>query len=243
MPDAIPGLMLSLDYYAIEQTNFVPGVSAQSILEGAAPGTVTRGNGIGPGGEDMIIEGYYYNKGQREMAGFEFGMHYELPKLAIGQLQFDLALARLDAFKVQVGDSDALVDIAGGYDRASDVFFSTGSLPKTRGQIGLSWSSNAWNASSRLNYMSGYDEMDSFGVATGDRVPSYFTTDLQVGYELGGKRGAKLAWLPVKGLQLALGARNVFNRDPPFVKIINSYNSSDNDVLGRYIYARIGVDF
>lgn len=45
------------------------------------------------------------------------------------------------------------------------------------------------------------------------------------------------------GTQYTLGVENAFDRDVPFVVYRNDYNSFENDLRGRYIYARLNLDF
>ena len=42
---------------------------------------------------------------------------------------------------------------------------------------------------------------------------------------------------------MSVGVDNVFDRKVPFLTVINDYNKYENDLRGRYVYARIGVDF
>ena len=242
-PKAIPGLTVSLDYYRIRQNDLIPGTDAQSVLNGDTPGRVTRGDGIGPAGEDLIVEAYAYNLGERNMEGYDFAVNYRLPKTAFGDIKLDLSLSRLAKFEIQRLGAPNKIDLAGGYDIAADSFFSAGALPKTRGLFAASWNNGPWGATTQINYMGGYDEMDYDGVATGSHIGSYVTTDLQASYSLGGKRGASPSWLPVDAMRFSLGVENLFDRDVPFVKLINGYNRFENDLRGRFVYARVAVDF
>lgn len=235
-PNAVPGLTVTLDAYEIKQTDFT-AFDPQATFNGTAPGTVTRGTDIGPGGEDAVLRTYYFNVNERSSAGYELSLNYALPALAAGRFDVDVGIARLEKYEVFGLVPGELVDLAGGYDPTAGTFFGTPTLPKTRAVLGLSWERGAWSASSQLHYMSRFRETED------SVIPSYSTTDVQVGYALGGDRGRAVSWLPVKGAQLTLGVENVFDRKVPFLTVINDFNRFENDLRGRFMYARLAVDF
>lgn len=235
-PHAVPGLTVALDAYRIEQKDFT-AFSPQSSLNGTAPGVVNaRGDDVGPGGQDLILTAYYYNLNHRGTEGYEASVNYAFPELAAGSFSIDLAVSQLTKFEVFGVVPGELVDLAGKYDPTAGSS-RTPALPKTRAALGLSWERGAWSASSQLRFMSSYRETDERS------IPSYATTDLQLGYALGGASGRPTAWLPVRAAQLTLGVANVFDREVPFLTVINGYNQYENDLRGRFVYARIGMDF
>jgi iron complex outermembrane receptor protein len=241
-PNAVPGLTVSLDYYRIKQADFSPGTtSPQGVLDGTAFGSSTYGNNIGPSGEDVIVETYFYNAGHRRSSGVELSVSYVLPEFAIGTFKVDVGLARLASFEVEDG-SGRLVDIAGSSDPAGGTFFSTVALPKTRGLVGLSWENGPWSAASQYSFMSSYGDLSPSGEPIDRKVPFYATADFQIGYTLG-DNGQAVDWLPTRAMRLTLGVENAFDRDVPFVVYRNDYNSYENDLRGRYIYGRVNLDF
>lgn len=241
-PDAVPGLTVSLDYYRIQQTDFVPGTtSPQGVLDGTANGTATYGTDIGPGGEDVIVQTYFYNAGRRRSSGYELSMNYAFPEFAFGKVSVDVGLTRMASFEVE--DSDGrLVDISGGYDPAGGTFFSTGALPKTRGLVGLNWERGALSVSSQYSFMTSYRDLSTSAEPIDRKIPFYATADFQVSYTLGDD-GHPVDWLPARAARVTLGVENAFDRDVPFVVYRNDYNSYENDLRGRYIYARLNLDF
>ena len=235
-PNAVPGLTISLDGYRIGQKDFT-AFSPQASLDGTAPGVINaRGNDVGPGGEDLILTAYFYNLNHRGTEGYEASVNYALPELAAGRFEVDLAVSRLAKFEVFGIVPGELVDLAGKYDPTAGSS-RTPALPRTRAALALSWERGPWSASSHVSFMSSYRETDD------STIGSYSTTDLQLGYALGGASGRPAEWLPVRAAQLSVGVDNVFDRKVPFLTVINDYNKYENDLRGRYVYARIGVDF
>ncbi|MBL8270216.1 TonB-dependent receptor [Steroidobacter sp.] len=241
-PHAIPGLTVALDYFRIQQNDLVPGTtSPQGVLDGNESGLVTYGVDIGPAGEDVIVETYFYNAGRRRSSGYELSVNYVLPTLPIGTFTVDVGLARMASFEVEDG-SGGLVDISGGTDPAGGPFFSTGALPKTRGLVGIDWTHGALSLSSQYNFMSSYRDLSPSGDPIDRKVPFYATTDFQLSYTLG-KDGHEVDWLPARAMKLSLGVENAFDRELPFIIFRNDYNIYENDLRGRYVYARVNVDF
>jgi iron complex outermembrane receptor protein len=241
-PHAVPGLTVSLDYYRIQQNDFVPGTtSAQGVLDGTDNGVATYGTNIGPGGEDVIVETYFYNAGERRSSGYELNVNYALPEFSVGKFSVDVGLARMASFEVQDGNG-GLVNIVGGYDPSAGDFFSTGALPKLRGLMGLNWEQGAWSAASQYHFMTSYRDLSVSGEPIDHKIPYYATVDFQVSYALG-EDGRAVDWLPTRAMRLTLGVENAFDREVPFVVYRNNYNSYENDLRGRYIYARVNLDF
>lgn len=76
------------------------------------------------------------------------------------------------------------------------------------------------SAAAYLNFVNGYLNN---GVAPVERVHSWTTLDLQLGYELGGDRG------PLQGVRLALSITNLFDSAPPYVNNRTPFSASGFD--------------
>jgi iron complex outermembrane receptor protein len=82
-----------------------------------------------------------------------------------------------------------------------------------------------------VNYLDGYRNTAVMPV---ERVSSWTTVDLQVGYDLPVPRG------PLHGTRLALSVTNLFDRDPPYVNNPTSfsaigYDSDNANPIGRLV--------
>ena len=168
-------------------------------------------------------------------------MSYALPEFSIGRFSVDVGLTRLATFEVEDGNG-GLVDIAGGYDPVADTFVSTGALPKLRGLVGLNWELGAWSASSQYSFMSSFQDLSVSGEPIDRDIPFYATADFQVSYALG-EGGNEAKWLPMRAMRVSLGVENAFDREVPFIVFRNNYNSFENDLRGRFVYARLTTDF
>ena len=96
-----------------------------------------------------------------------------------------------------------------------------------RGTFALNWALSDFGANVTVNYMS-----EATDESRGIELDSYTTVDLQVSYAT-----------PWNG-QIAVGARNIFDEDPPTSTQLGSpfYSGSLHDVYGRVPYVRYSQD-
>jgi iron complex outermembrane receptor protein len=121
---------------------------------------------------------------------------------------------------------------------AASVSGTNGVVSRWKHTLSVGLSRGVWNGTLTQNFQSGY--RDAYNPATGDEhdIGSFSTYDLQVGYT------------GVKNLNVALGARNVFDKKPPFSFIGTVYNvfqsgwdPSYYDPRGRFVYLNLGYKF
>jgi iron complex outermembrane receptor protein len=123
-----------------------------------------------------------------------------------------------------------------------DGSFSTAINNAAQGGIGIvlryrhaafaTWDHGPFSLTFQHNYQVGYQDTNTAlqpATTTPRRVGSYTTLD------------AQLAYTGIKNLKLAIGAKNLADRDPPYTNygggFIGGYDLSYADVRGRFIYA------
>ena len=92
-----------------------------------------------------------------------------------------------------------------------------------RGRASLGWSRGPWSASTALNYVDSYQDLE------GSRIGSWTTADAQVRYAPDAG--------PIRGSVIALSLQNLFDRDPPFYDAPEGigYDAANANVLGRVV--------
>jgi iron complex outermembrane receptor protein len=109
-----------------------------------------------------------------------------------------------------------------------------GAISRWRHTVMAEWRRGPWGASLGHNFVLGYRDEDREG-APPRRVASFETWDLQGTWE---------GW---KGLKLAAGVRNLFDRDPPASRQANTfqvgYDARYYDPRGRILYASLRYAF
>jgi len=104
-----------------------------------------------------------------------------------------------------------------------------------RARAGLTVERGGFTASGIVNYVSGITDT---GVTPDEDVASWTTVDANLGYRFAAESG------PLAGVQLALSATNVFDREPPFVRSIGlvvqgiDYDGGVHNALGRVLAVR-----
>ncbi len=102
--------------------------------------------------------------------------------------------------------------------------------PRTRMRSGLAWTKTALSASVAMNYVG--SERDPFAVPA-QRISSWTTFDAQAGYRF--QKGTHL-----EGVQIGVFIRNVFDKDPPFVRSATTtvpglnYDTANTSPIGRF---------
>ncbi|MEM1112491.1 MAG: TonB-dependent receptor [Pseudomonadota bacterium] len=124
-PEAVPGLRMSLDWWELEQENLILAPNPQSILSGTLPGNVIRGPGIGSGGENIIVEAFLQNIGERNTEGVDFAINYNT--LLADKYDFSASLAGTYTLGVDasLADGSVLRNLEG---TANEVFLLTPEL-------------------------------------------------------------------------------------------------------------------
>src|SRR5690606_37381693 len=112
-------------------------------------------------------------------------------------------------------------------------------IPRWRIVGSLAWARAGAGLSVTARYLPSYDDATFDGVPTGRTIPSQTLVDAQATLDLDGVRGEPPAWL--QGLKIALGASNLFDKEPPFSEAFAylGYDVTQGELRGRFLYARL----
>ncbi len=137
-----------------------------------------------------------------------------------GRLTIDMTGTYLQSYKQSNTKNGPLANLTGGY-----------SYPRLKGSLGSTYSNSFWAGTVRLNHIGSYRD-DAANVGLTNRVGVDLTTDVQLEYT------------GVKNLKLALGAKNLLDKNPPFSsQFTQGFNISLSNPTGRYIYFRANFKF
>lgn len=241
-PEFAPGLRLTADYFDIDQSGLVIAPSAQLVFNGQAPGNVYRDGRARGADEDILIEGPLANAAGRKVHGIDLGALYNLTTPRLGDFDFNLTASYLLKFEVDTGEGLGFIDYAGEYSLAEG---NNGvrALPHWKAKLNVSWSPReALDVAVAANYLGSYLQERAtatppFSAENPGAVPSHLTFDLRAAYEfdIGGSQD--------QSLKLAIGAENVLNRMPPFVRSQNGLDRNVYSVRGRFLYANFAWRF
>jgi iron complex outermembrane receptor protein len=112
-----------------------------------------------------------------------------------------------------------------------------GTVPQWRALASIAWRKGALGFDTAARYSSGYKDVRN-STLNGRRVSSQVLVDIQVMVDLDAI-GPESSLL--QGLTLAAGARNIFDRAPPFseVNIAEGYDASQSSLLQRFWYVHL----
>lgn len=258
-PKFVPGrLDASVDVWRIYLNNNITGVSANTVLTACFNGVLQFCPLIDRFGADSANPGQIRqisaptaNLGRIDVKGVDFNVSYRLPPLAFGQFAVDLHSTYMSQYKQQTAPGlpgNAVYDLVGNLN--TDLGGGIGILmPRIRAQGQVNWQLGPWSAYWQMQFIDHFDVGSPvvarhYSAIRGFKVPyvlrygSYVYNDFAVGYDI----------QPLN-TRIDFGVNNAFDRQPP-VLYYNFYglgngatDGADFDVVGRFYWGRVTVDF
>ncbi len=235
--EPVSAFSISVDYFKIRLKDTITnGVPIATILGDLNQygGFVTRGpvdsrfpNLPGP---ITNIRQTFVNLGALHVEGFDLEGHYKWQPANWGRVRLDISGTYYKRNDVQQSDGTWVGFVSNQFQ--SPV---TGVLPRWKHYGTLSWDRGPWTATIAQNYQSGYVDVNTDLDGNLRRVGSMSLFDLQGTYT------------GFKGFTLTLGAKNVFDRNPPAsnqrVSFQAGYDPQYYDARARVVYGSIRYAF
>lgn len=262
-PSWATGLSASVDFWHVYLNDIITTVGLQSLLNLCSAGQTTycqyihrHPSGPQQGQLEQTTLEPTGNLGSVQVGGVDGTLAYRLDTQSLGHFDF-----RVNATYLKYYDQRTAPGLPGNityhnaghlltYGSAAGAACSGGSeclYPRIRANGSVRWQKSNWSASWRMRYIGGFrmgspspsQDVHPAGGALDGVYYDYGSTlyhDVSVGYN-------------IKPLhtRVDLGVNNLFDRQPPFLYANNTNNSNtvagDFDLLGRYYWARVTVDF
>ncbi|MCC6196562.1 MAG: TonB-dependent receptor [Burkholderiales bacterium] len=222
-----PFVALGADFFQIVVEDLISGSTVQDILAGCPNGvTGTTCSRIVRGpvqpeyptlpGPIQLIKGTLFNLGTIRTQGIDVTAQLKTPPTPYGD--FSLALQGTYILRYLQQQLD------GSYANLLNQEISTGAngaIPYWHHYLTLNWNAGPWGATITENFVKG--TWDAFVDATTKerrRIGNYDIWNLSASYSM------------MTGLQLSLGVKNVFDRDPPFSN--QTWSTNNNGAAGGY---------
>jgi len=234
-PRWVQGLDISLDWYRYEISDMIIEDSVDRILRDCyVLGNAGRCSGV-TRAADGHISGITYgtaNLGKMETEGYDLGIKYRLPELAIGQFSIDWQTSYLskydEANQNSAGDSIMIGKVG------QDALF------RVRSNLGVNWAMGDFGVNYTARYYSGLNEpCIEIGCTDPDRYAYGETAPLR-------KTGSntfhdlQVSWKAPWDATIAVGANNVFDHRGPLM--YSQQNSSfayyGGFDIGRFLYMK-----
>ncbi|MHA6719872.1 TonB-dependent receptor domain-containing protein [Sphingomonas sp. RS6] len=234
-PSFLPGFSIESTYFNILYRNQIQALFGnQSLLTdpiyaayvtldptpaqvAALTGSGLPINGTLPSDPAFIVDGRRQNLGAAKVSGIDFQASYAW-EWAGWKLSSGVAGTYFTRYDFQSVPGGAYSDVLGTINFPQQ-FRLQGDLGVERG---------GFTARLTLNHLSGYSNT---AISPAQHVSAYDTVDAYIGTKVGDR------------LTLALQARNLFNRYPPFVDISGGYDPQSANPLPRMLIASAGVSF
>lgn len=273
-PRSIRGLNLSADYYHIAQdkvgafdyTSIVADLNARGAGSTYAPlFRFTDGTRLTTAAANQVTStnaGFlavvYNPRGDLWTDGLDLAANYRWRTERFGSFAAGVDANVLFNFKARPNPDSPYLQYARTFTEAMNGRGNPqGVLPGFAARAHVEQTLGAFRATARVNHLPRVNAPGTaFGTPAGTpnvlradlkpyTIPSYTTLDLHLSYALS-DRGRR--W--TRGVSVALGASNVFDRDPPFVPGGGSAGGSESntvkstyDIIGRFVYLELKKEF
>ena len=231
-PEGGLGTRLSASYWQLRIRSMIALLAPQSALnyESAFPGFVTRGPSVnGQPGVVTSIKAAEVNYGRLDTEGTDLDVAYAW-KTDLGRLTAAAGATRVGEHRVQLTPGAPLVDRLGR--RFSDFW-----APRWKGRLSFGLDERAWSFGLVSRYLGSYKDV---GTST-RRLGDFWTHDVA------GSLDVKKLWpqiFPsVRAAALSLSVTNLADREPQFVPGAPNFDVTQGDWRGRYVTARLTLDW
>jgi iron complex outermembrane receptor protein len=234
-PREVQGLNVSVTGWYLRLANGISLPTAQYMALNAAdyPGRVIRGPATnGQPGQIISIDGSYVNFGLTKESGVDFAVdwHFATP---IGDFFPNVAATYITKFLAADSPGAPLTN----RDSRADPGYSGVYAPRLKGTASIGWKpSPELTVALMGRYVSRYTDYDGI-----HELGDFWYADGSVEYRVGS--ALKLQNPAGKNLKITLGVTNLFNRLPSYSQYFFGYDPYVYDIVGRFIYTRLGVEF
>ena len=225
-------LSVGIDYFRVRLDNtIVNGVVASTIVanEDQFSQLIVRGPSTGnglPGPITNILQ-TNLNLGTTKVSGFDFDLKWRIPTTDWGRFTVSGSATYMNRYDTENLDGS----YTGQVDQPDTV--DGGLIPRFKSYLSANWTRGPFDLTFAQNFQKAYN--DEAGDETGAprRVRDYVTYDFQGTYSM------------FKSWKFTLGARNIFNTNPPYTNVGGStvfqggYDPNYADPRGRFIYGQV----
>lgn len=231
-PEGGLGARLSATYWQLRIRGMIAVLRAQAALDNESlfPGFVTRGPSVnGQPGVVTSIKTAEVNFGRVDTAGTDVDLAYAW-KTSLGRLTATAGATRTHQFRVVLAPGAATVDRLGR--RFSDFW-----APRWKGRLSIGLDERAWSLGVTSRYLGSYQDS-----GTSDRrLGGYWMHDLAGNLDL------KHLWPDLfpgfRKASIGLTVANVADREPQYAQGAPFYDITQADWRGRYVGARLSLDW
>jgi iron complex outermembrane receptor protein len=232
------GLTVGLDFWRIERDGTVEADPQTTVNNYFQNRPLEPGESVIllPSGPISVVNSVFFNVGQTEIQGVDLDAAYVIPTETMGRFEISTSFTFLDSYKKAQTRLDPLSELVG-----TDV---TGAgedgYLEWKGRVNLDWTFKGFNVFVSGSYLDGFEDLDVDGNPFD--VESTWIFDAQVSYNF---RSRFAPWL--SDTKVTLGARNLFDKDPPFASGFGGNSTGYPSFLytseNQFVYLSVGRKF
>ena len=220
------GMTLSIDYYSVEITNAVQGLSPGGLIDACVETldpVFCANTPRTSSGQLDTVQNRLQNLGSIDASGYDIAFSYLSPETSVGTFTLDFDATHLAEYKETTNNPDGTQSVNDLTGQAPDETFFR-AFPEWRAVTSVGWSMNRFTGSLRFRW---FDEMENEGT----KLDSAMFTDL------------RLSWNPSfadDSMTFTIGFNNVLDEDPPVCQNcgVIGFNPVVHDIPGRVGYVR-----
>ena len=249
-------LLLTADYWSLKEDGVIGLQGAQNQIlydyllrqSGRTNPNVVRLAPVGTQvvGDLSFVQDDYFNLGPRELAGFDFGVSYELKGTRFGKFGIELTASKLTKFLQSPSalQSTLIAANAAGQLGTGVTITQAGSQiqvngnPEWRFSADLTWRLGQVSAGALVSHVGPvYDTGTALVNNQFYQLDSFTTVNAYVQYQARDDEGL------FAGTRFRLGARNLLDKQPPLSSSNYGFLGSLHDGVGRFVYLDFSKEF
>ncbi len=249
----LKGLNLGVDYWEVERKGTVSNNYQDTVnrffgrvpkgAAGSAPGGLLPGESVvllADGSLD-VINSVFFNIGITKAAGFDYSADYSFKTDNAGRFNVSTVWSMYTHYKQSSVAGSPLLEIVS--QPTAEGTGSDNAYLRWKGRAQINWNYKGYSALFAGNFNDGFwDTTDNTDPKANFFVKRTWFCDAQVGYTFHGELGQWLA-----DTKLTVGARNVFDKNPPFASgnagNATGYPSFLYSSEGRFVYCQLTRKF
>ena len=235
-PEALRGLMLSIDFWYYSIDNVITAIDPQTTLDVcASTGSAQFCDYINRFGDGTVLQILFptANLGKLDTNGIDFSVSYPVPSTSVGDFRVGADATYTDSYESTVIDGGDTLEVAGTYDRQ----YGNIATWRVAGYVG--WTYRDFQAQVVGRFIDAVNLVDpdgAPGIQPDLEVGSQIYWDLTAGYTLA-KTNTKFQ----------IGVNNMFDNQPPILFQNNVTNANTDvetyDTIGRFFFASVTQKF
>lgn len=248
---SLKGLTIGVDYWEINRKGTVTNNYQDTVnrffgrvpggAAGSAPGGLLPGESVVlfTDGTIRTVNSVFFNIGETKVAGFDYSANYVFRTDRAGRFEFSTAWSQYSHYLQRSAAGGQFVELV-NQPTAEGTGSDNGYL-RWKGRVQAEWGFKGFTTVFSTNYTDGFWDVDG---VTGNNffVSPTWIYDLQISYNFQNRFAPFL-----NDTKVSLGARNLFDKDPPFASG-NAGNSTGYPGFlysseGRFVYLSVSRKF